>query len=507
MSALLIAVQAINAKQSAAVNVDVMAGASSGALTAVIAAAALLTGCDPVDPLRRAWVSEPTLDSLRGVDVRTPLSLEKARAVGHTVLSAMLGSGQGVTDKMREQRGLRAQGSSVQLEFALTCLRGFTYEIRQQDERQHDEREHDERMTTATSHLDWVQETLTAADVASVTRKWSFLLDAAIASASLPVMFPPTLLSRSRETYMQRSHEITNLPEVEREGMVVPVDPLSLWYIDGGFVNREPLGRCIRAARDRDAQPDANCPDDRLVLAIRPCPDKAPAAKDPAWTGEAGPPRWRSTLGHALRALVTHSICEDLRGVESTNGQLAAEAELRNALHNVLADPKASALTRPALVTAARGIRLARAGRARDEKDEQLDREVNGLSNDGLIKEVLDAATGLSNKRQIAIEVVGPSSGADVSGAAVGFVSERLRATDFLAGYQSMLCWMQDGLKRHGVAEAEIGIGAARARAATIPGWIGAFPIGRRPPPRLSAKLLRLGARTARAGLTNPRAD
>ena len=90
--ALLIGVQrihqldAIRGDGSESVRVDVMSGSSSGSLTAVLATRALLAGQDPVAPLRRAWVSEPSLKALRqGSDA--PLSLNRARQVAREVLA------------------------------------------------------------------------------------------------------------------------------------------------------------------------------------------------------------------------------------------------------------------------------------------------------------------------------------------------------------------------------------------------------------------------------------
>ena len=107
----------------------------------------------------------------------------------------------------------------------------------------------------------------------------------------------------------------------------------------------------------------------------------------------------------------------------------------------------------------------------------------------------------------MAVDVVAARDDSELSGAAVGFVSERLRATDFLVGYQAMLRWMETGLGKHGVPHelADEANQVARDRGATIPGWIGEIPLGR-PPVRVSAELLRVGVRAARAGLSNPRA-
>src|SRR5690242_6213347 len=86
VSALLVALREVNHRAAGAVRLDVITGASSGALTAVLAARALLGGQDPIAPLRRAWVSEPSLDALRGRDRLAPLSLDRARQVAREEL-------------------------------------------------------------------------------------------------------------------------------------------------------------------------------------------------------------------------------------------------------------------------------------------------------------------------------------------------------------------------------------------------------------------------------------
>jgi hypothetical protein len=125
-----------------------------------------------------------------------------------------------------------------------------------------------------------------------------------------------------------------------------------------------------------------------------------------------------------------------------------------------------------------------------------------------LFRQALEAAAGLEGKHPLEVEVVPARDPSELSGAAVGFVSERLRATDFLVGYEAMLRWMETGLTNHGVPQglADDARQEARKRAAMIPGWIGEIPVRRWPPLRLSAGLLRVGVRAARAGLANPRA-
>jgi predicted acylesterase/phospholipase RssA len=478
VSALLVAVQSINRDDQSAVDLDIMTGASSGSLTAVLAAAALLTGGDPVEPLRRAWVSEASLDSLREGGLQAPLSLDSARTVGHAVLADMLLSA----------KGPAAQASPVKLEFAITCLRGFTYQLSQR----HQPRPHSP--VTATRYLDWARHEFGPGDLDGLTKKWSEALDSSIASASLPVAFPPALLDRSSELDEYERRGVMNLPE----GAASPGRSLKLWYADGGLVDREPLGRCIRLARPPAGDAWASLAS-RLVLAIRPCPEDAPYSTDPEWSGGAAAPRWRAALGRALRVLVTHSTYEDLRRVEDTNNRIAWAEELYGALEPLLTRNRRA---KSALAGVVQQIQEDRAA------DGDRNQEPPAGDVAGLLRQALNAATGLESKGRVNVEIVTARSSSDVSGAAVGFVAERLRATDFLVGYDAMLRWMNHGLERYGVDEAAANQAnrAARERAAEIPGWVGEVPMRRRPPLRLSGELLRLGVRAARAGLTNPRA-
>jgi predicted acylesterase/phospholipase RssA len=476
LSALLVGLQRINKSEPDAVAVDVMAGASSGSLTAVLAAAALLSGADPIGPLRQAWVSEPSLAALRGNELRAPLSLDRAREVAHRLLASMLLGGAA----SECQRG-RAQTETVTLEFALTCLRGFNYKIPQ-----------DGGEITATSYIDWAQHEFGRAHLTGLTKEWSTAVDSAIASASLPFAFPPALLDRSLQREDYEAHGVENLPK-ETESEAANRLPITLWYSDGGLVDREPLGRCLRLVRGRD-QSDCNA---RVVLVIRPYPEDAPGREDDAWTGFADPPRWRATLARALRVLVTHSLYEDLRKLESRNRRLVLTESLVTELEPLLKSVKVSELSE-----AVERIRV-QAGWSGDKR-EPLAADVPGL-----LRQALHAATGLEGKRTVKVDIVAAGGKSKLSGSTDGFVAERLRATDFLVGYEAMLGWMDDGLQRHGVPGdlVEAAKTEARGRAATIPGWIGEIPVRRRPPLRVSAQLAKVGFRAARAGVTNPRAS
>jgi predicted acylesterase/phospholipase RssA len=443
MSALIVAAQAGDA-----LDVDILTGASSGALTSVIAAAALLTGRDPIEPLRRAWVTEPSLDSLRDAQVRAPLSLQRARSVGHSALAGMLLDGGG------GDGGRKPRMSKVTVECALTCLRGYTYTLPA------------DRDVTATSYLDWARFEFWASDRGGVTKKWSTALDSAIASASVPLAFPPSLLKRPAGHHDGAS----NLP-AENDGNC-------LWYADGGLVNREPLRRCVRLARESKAKGA------RRVLAVRPSPQDAPGPDDLAWTGAGDPPRYRESLERALRILVTHNVYEDLRMVKTTNDRITRTRKLAETLAEVIPDTDK--------------VRQTLGADSTHPKANLAD----------VLEQLLQAATGLDGKAKVIVDVVAPRHASHVARGAAGLTAERIRATDFLLGYQAMLEWLKGQVDPKKADEAErlkTAIDAVRGRAATIPGWLPDVPTGRRPL-RVSAKLARLGARTIRAGLTNPRA-
>ncbi len=496
LSALLVALQCINERDPEAAAVDVMTGASSGSLTAVVAVAALLTGADPVAPLRRAWVSEPSLTKLSRGDVRAPLNLERAREVAHNLLGEML-----LPAAVTEERRRRAQPSAVELEFSLTCLRGFSYQIPQphgpgavplQNIRARSTSP-DRRAISATSYIDWAEHRFGPDDLTGLTEEWSAAIDSAVASASLPLAFPPMLLDRSRQRdgYLRRG--VSNLPAVS-EGSSAPAPPTELWYADGGLVDREPVGRCLQRIRARAEGGFQQ----RVVLVVRPCPENAPSAEDDAWTGQMKSPRWRTTLARGLRILVTHSLYEDLHKVERTNTRIAWTESLIETLEELLRENESA---KPMLAELVRGIQ--------DDNAELHGGEPKPVEEDlqSLLRQSVRAAAGLEDKHPVAVDVVAARDDSELSGAAVGFVSERLRATDFLVGYQAMLRWMETGLGKHGVPHelADEANQVARDRGATIPGWIGEIPLGR-PPVRVSAELLRVGVRAARAGLSNPRA-
>jgi predicted acylesterase/phospholipase RssA len=486
VSALVIAVQRMAAMQPGLVSVDVIGGASSGALTAVLAAWSLLGGRDPVEPLRRAWVTEPSIAALRGRDGDAPLTLDRARQIAREELA-----------RPPEASPAR-QTTPLTLELALTSLRGFTYEVPCLSGRTATAREPLRPAIPAVSYADWSRHTLALPDAGGSARAWSDAADAAIASASHPAGFAPVLLDRSslRDGY-------------EKRGVIELPQDLALWYTDGGLTDREPLGRCLALAREADegVQP----PPRRLLLLVDPDVDAGPASTAAFWAGGADRPTWAATLARAIRIVVSHSLYEDMRRVEKTNNRINWIRDATEALHPLLRDDDETRAALGAVLERMeserepwhRGSGHSRRPLSAGTEDEPLE---------ALLERVLRAAAGLERKARVDVDLV-TAHPSELAGASYlqfgGFLAERLRAQDFLVGYRRMLVWMEEaelGLLRPDLPE---GLGkaaceAVSARARTIPGWIGGARM-RRPPLGAQYEILRVGLRAARVALAGRR--
>jgi len=476
--ALLVALQRINEDDGDAARIDVVTGASSGSLTAVLAARALLGGQDPVGSLRRAWVTEPSLDALRGRDGRAPLTLDRARQVAREELARPPADPAG------------AQRTGVTVELALAGLRGFNYEVPRRQGGRHGRRR---PPLQATSYLDWWRHRFGPDDDVGFGPAWAGAVDAAVASASHPAAFSPAVLDRQpwRDVYLK--HGVENLPH-----------DLDLWYADGGLVDREPLGRCLALARTADRDEPGEIA--RVLLLVEPDVDVAPGRDSPAWAGGETPPSWTATLSRALRLVVSHSLYEDLRRVEKTNNRIEWTASLAADLAALLEDDERTrtALTRrlEAMAQDTRPWRRA----TDDERDAEPDPAA--LSLEQLVARALGTAAGLASKIPVDVEVV-TAQRSELAGDSLfqfgGFLAERLRAQDFLVGYSNMAAWMAGpgGLEAAGLPE-PLALAAGesvRARARDIPGWVGGGGGRRRVPLGAQLKLLHLGLRAARIGL------
>ncbi len=405
--------QEVNAHTDDAVVVDVITGASAGALTGLLAARVLLAGDDPVAVFRQAWVMAPSLPALRAVGPWAPLSLRRARQVAHGLLFSPSEPGQ-----------RWKQTSPVTLEIALGCLRGFSQQIPATDDVLDAG-----RPLLATSYLDWSSFDLRDIPARSGTdgAEWTEAIDSVVASASHPLAFPARSLNREplREEYL--ASDVVNLPAGE--------DGLRLWYTDGGLLDNEPLGRCISRVVERDGARTSS----RLVMLVRSSVRWPPLADNPAWSGTVRP-RWTQTLARVLDLVATHATGRDLLKVELINARLRWTSEVATKLAGLVHSDARDELERLLTTVEAERRPFDRvAGRT------PITTDPSSLSLEELITEVLSAASGLTAKRPVDVAVVSADAsytGPEALRSLVGFLERRQRENHFAAGYWSMLNWI-----------------------------------------------------------------
>jgi len=434
VGALLAWTQEVNARTADSVVVDVIAGASGGALTGLLAARVLLAGDDPVDVFHRAWVAAPSLRALRGTDRWAPLSLRTARNVAHKLVFAPRGRG-----------WPRRQTAEVKLDLALGCLRGLASEIAlngvSEDRR---------RPLLATSYLDWSRFALDQAPDGSQSaeEKWRGAIDSALASASHPLAFRARELNREIKEYLGRG--IVNLPAGE--------EPLRLWYTDGGLFDNEPFGRCLA----RVAEVDTGDTPSRLVILLR-AGTRSPIPSDnPAWTAK-GRPRWTQTLWRVLDLVATHAADQDLQHLETVNARLRWTNHVAAAIAEVVAErDETYDHLRQVLSTI-----MQERGQPDLAKGEDPVSASAGRGNLAeLVESLVRAASGLDDKRHVHVAVFAPdpaSLGPPSMGGVVGFIQRGHREDRFVAGFRSMLNSITESPRIEARVGRELTIDAAAA--------------------------------------------
>jgi predicted acylesterase/phospholipase RssA len=479
--ALIGAIQHINARDGDRIRIDVIAGASAGALTSVLAARALLAGEDPVPSFRRAWVSEPSLRALLGHGPRAPLTLARARAVAQDVLA-----------RSAPRDGEPRQRSPVMLDMALVSLRGFSLEVPRPDA----------PSLPAASYLDRGRHTLEPIAAGSApgpeqAREWVRAVEDSIASASHPVAFAAKLLDREdlRATYDRNG--ITDLPQATEPG-----ERLRLWYTDGGLLDNQPLGRCLHCVAELDGEEATS----RLVVLIRSDADRPRDAADPAGTDRVQP-RWTETLGRSLDVLASHSASMDLRHVEKTNNRIRWISQVAETIAGLLTGDEDAA--RRELEDALDRVREQKAGLTTAAAQDDEARPAAGRPLKELVETALRTAAGLERMRVVDVAVVGRQTPHPLAAHGLaqvsGLLDPRRRRRDFAAGYQSMVAWMRadGGLRAAGVQPRLIddACDAAQRRWREVGGARSVADGWRVPLLATRARLARLLVRALRVGL------
>jgi Patatin-like phospholipase len=442
LAALLYAVREIAAMEDEPLRIDVMAGASAGSITALLAARALLEGHDPGEVMAGSWVSGDSLGDLLAHGTQAPLSIDALRQLG----SRLLDPGQGEASALRQR-------SPVRLSYTLACLRGFEYRLPRLG--RHD-------AVQASAFIDTFDHVLSpGADIGSLTSPAGDCpLDAVLASGANEMGFPPYLLNRARQWPVYQQEGIDNLP---------PDPDRSFWFTDGGTLDNEPLGRTLDLTNEADAD---DVPSQRLHLLIHPHPTAALTGL--SWANPEVRPTFAQTAVRGLNLQRTQSIYADLKRVEKTNSHLAWISLLDERLGTVLDQlPSGSRETvRAALASAvdamsddAARLREQRTAAPADGGPDAGDDPGAAASPSELLATALQRASGLAGKTPARVDVISPlllpesrthSVDQLLSGELLfhfgGFLDESMRRNDFDLGYLSTLEWLgNNGLSDAGL--------------------------------------------------------
>jgi predicted acylesterase/phospholipase RssA len=412
--------------------IDTIAAASAGSITGLLTARALLRDVDPVKLLSEAWVTNVSFQAMKSRTTDSPLSSTALSDMADAVLGP-----QGVPDGPEANW----QVQPIQLSMALASLAGFNYVLADL-----------ERDTTvvASTFLDTYD---VALDKTADSAAFLVHAEAAIASGSNAIGFPPKLLDRSAD---RARYDAAGLLGFPADG--------KFWYTDGGTVDNEPLGRTI------DLTPDDDGNDGRLYLLIHPNQGVPVPEVSKVWGGDAPQPPWMHTGSHSIGISRAQSIYNDLERLEKTNSRLNWVRSIAPAVRSGLeAGIQTAGLTADQADQVRGNLKAAVAEALTNVQGQETDleqrtnREPTGRSlpagdYDTLLDALVGEASGLEGKDPIRVEVVSPSVDPTVTkspseqlaGAFFfhfgGFFDERFRQSDFALGFRNMSYWLTNHL-------------------------------------------------------------
>jgi hypothetical protein len=328
---------------------------------------------------------------------------------------------------------------------ALGCLRGLDYEIGRIGGPPID----------ASTFLDWATWDITGERPVEWYTAPNGPVDTALASGAHAAAFPPYPIDRSARDVLAsyEANHIKNFPPSKL-----------LWYTDGGTIDNEPLGRALDLSQEIDSHDPLGsaC---RLHLMITPDPARPPERpEDDTWSRREPKPTWTKTGFRTLKLVRSQHLYDDLRRLEKTNSRIEWVRLLERELAAIIEQGGADAITRLERVQGTiegqrAELRSTSDLRSAEEGDDETPLRV-------ALRNALQAATGLSQKRDVAMAVVSPlllpEAAKGVPPKAMlagdflahfgGFLDQPLRENDFSLGYRSMLCWLEnDGLAAHGL--------------------------------------------------------
>lgn len=434
LAALLVAVQSLGPDL---VVVDSIGAASAGSITAVLTGQTLLCAKDPITMMHTAWVERASFEAMRERRNDYPLNQDALTKIAHGVLDL---------DAPSTVKGARRQQEPIQISLSLTSLAGLTYDL---SDPTGDESGNSLLVST---FQDWYSPTLDAD-----THDWDTHAEVAIASGANAMGFPAKRINRKGD---KATYEAAGLQGFPDDG--------NFWYTDGGTTNNEPMGRTIDLAQRIGSD------DPRLFLLIHYDTGPAVPAPDSPWSGSRDePPPWVRTATRAFQAQSAQSIFDDLKRLQKTNARLDWTSRIAPALHAGIeqaATELSLSTDQVALLEASiaqsldeqlQGIRAAKSARVPRPAASNLQQSTApDVSAPAPLVDVVEAltheATGLANRRHVAVELVSPaidpSDQQHCAGAFMfhfgGFFDERLRENDFDLGYRNMAVWLRRSLHR-----------------------------------------------------------
>jgi len=434
-----------NNRRADKVVIDIITGASAGALNAALAARCLTVNRNLLPWIEKAWVdaadASVLLDPGRGqregwLDV----------SVLDELTRAMVASPPAADDTPSP-----AGGQQMRLGFTLANLYGVPYERRYRFLNEPD------RPFGTRVHTDSIRFELSGASRAG-SPVWNDVAEAAVASASFPFAFPPRRISRRKGDYPGARLR------VDSDGTV------DMWYLDGGLFDNAPLG----LARDLVELDRGHKDQDRRYLFVEPGLESGAAG------GQTpdGPPRTLAGTASALaRAVLGQGAARDWVTANRVNTRLEILRDLVDRLPELapdLLEPDALALGRyigelAERVAEAQVAGLAPGDESEDPAGEHLDAQLARIETDPAYAAVLnradtragrarfaklifalEAAAGLQDKDVLPLYLVAPADGSILAGDFLGhfggFFHREWRANDFRAGRRDARRVMEETL-------------------------------------------------------------
>lgn len=379
------------------VHLDAIGGASAGSFVSMLFAHSLLTGRDTVALLAETWIDEVDITLLRSGGSQAPLAPDRLRERIERFLGDRDHFPYDVHEPLEEP---------VTVHVGLTSLRGFMAPIGSGGPE------------SGLSYADWMEFELDPGHdhQVIVDDPDRSIVSAVLASATHPFGFRPRLIDRGPDQEGYEARGVTNFPESGK-----------LWYTDGGLVESDPVGRIVEAARRRaDASTSDGAQGRRVHLVVDPW------TSGPTDDGFAEPddhPSWMDGMRRSASIVPTQALHDDLRRLADVNERL-----------DVLDD-----------VVAEIADRLDATGQS-----EPADRTA--------LRELLAPIGNLEGKVPVDVDVISPLVLADddpgealdlLAGDFIatfgGFLSARIRRSDFAVGWACATRWTEAGLPRLGL--------------------------------------------------------